>query len=95
MKTCQYCKANFANEDAYQIHLGIGAPDFHPCNNAEEMTAKGMQFKNGSWSIDEILIVRQNNWTYLAKGYPRKETLGNLGDCQDCLTIGIIGKVAA
>lgn len=65
MKQCQYCKANFANEDAYQIHLGIGAPAFHPCNDAEDMTAKGMQCENGVWSIDENLIVRRDNWAYL------------------------------
>ncbi len=33
---------DFANEDAYQIHLGVGAPAFHSCNDASEMTAKGM-----------------------------------------------------
>jgi len=68
MKHCQFCKENFNNEDAYQIHLGIGAPAFHPCNNAEEMQAKGMQLgQDGAWSIDESLIVRRDNWAYLAK----------------------------
>ena len=53
MKQCQFCQAHFTNEDAYQIHLGVGAPAFHPCNDANEMKAKGMQQKNGLWSIDE------------------------------------------
>jgi len=68
MKQCQFCKAKFTNEDAYQIHLGIGAPTFHPCNDAQEMAAKGMQLKNGAWSIDESLIVKRDNWAYLKKG---------------------------
>jgi hypothetical protein len=69
MKQCQYCQGSFENEAAYQIHLGIGAPSFHPCNNAEEMIAKGMRLNQDRlWSIDESLIVRRNNWAYLAKG---------------------------
>ena len=71
MKHCESCKANFTNEDAYQIHLGIGAPAFHLCNDAEEMAAKGMQQSpDGAWSIDEKLITHQNNWAYLKKGLP-------------------------
>ncbi|HEY4032864.1 MAG TPA: hypothetical protein VGL94_02745 [Ktedonobacteraceae bacterium] len=68
MKQCDFCKAKFTNEAAYQIHLGIGAPAFHPCNNAEEMAAKGMKRgQDGTWSIDESLIIRRDNWAYLAK----------------------------
>jgi len=69
MQECQYCKANFADQDAYQIHLGIGAPVFHLCLDAEEMKAKGMQTStDGTWSIDESLIVKRENWAYLKKG---------------------------
>jgi len=69
MKQCQSCQANFTNEDAYQIHLGIGAPAFHPCNDTQEMKAKGMtQNQDGTWSIDESLIVKRKNWAYLKKG---------------------------
>ncbi len=54
MKHCPYCKAIFASEDAFQIHLGIGAPAFHDCNDATEMLQKGMiQNQNGEWTIDE------------------------------------------
>jgi len=67
MERCQFCKAIFTNKDAYQIHLGLGAPAFHPCNDAKEMTAKGMQLRNGAWSIDESLIVKRDNWAYLAR----------------------------
>ena len=71
MKQCQFCTAQFTNEDAYQIHLGIGAPAFHPCNDAQEMAAKGMQQSpDGAWSIDKNLIVRRDNWAYLKKGLP-------------------------
>ena len=66
MKHCQFCNEHFSNEDAYQIHLGIGAPAFHPCNNPEEMKAKGMRCQDGAWSIDESLVVRRDNWAYLA-----------------------------
>jgi hypothetical protein len=67
MKHCDFCRENFDNEEAYQIHLGIGAPAFHPCNDTEEMAAKGMQIKKGIWSIDENLIERRDNWAYLAR----------------------------
>ena len=66
MKHCQFCGAIFANEDAYQIHLGLGAPAFHACNDAAEMTAKGMtQTQAGAWAIDERLIERRESWAYL------------------------------
>jgi hypothetical protein len=68
MKQCQFCKTNFTNESAYQIHLGVGAPAFHPCNSAEEMLAKGMkQNSDGIYSIDDKLIIKRDNWAYLAK----------------------------
>ena len=67
MKQCKFCNAKFENEDAYQIHLGIGAPAFHDCNDAEEMKAKGMQNNNGVWRIDEKLIIKRDNWAYLAR----------------------------
>lgn len=77
MKHCQFCQANFANEDAYQIYLGIGAPAFHQCLDANEMTAKGMQQKNGLWRIDESLIVYHQGWASLksewAPGHPPAE----------------------
>ena len=66
MKQCQFCQARFANEDAYQIHLGVGAPAFHPCNDASEMAAKGMTANQaGAWSIDGNLITHRDNWAYL------------------------------
>ncbi len=66
MKQCQFCKATFETEDAYQIHLGVGAPAFHACNDASEMTAKGMtQAQSGAWTIDERLIEHRENWAYL------------------------------
>ena len=65
MKQCQFCGATFATEDAYQIHLGIGAPAFHACNDAAEMAAKGMTQTAGEWAIDERLIERRDNWAYL------------------------------
>lgn len=66
MKQCQFCKATFASEDAYQIHLGIGAPAFHACNDATEMLQKGItQNQAGEWDIDENLVTHQNNWAYL------------------------------
>ena len=66
MKQCQSCKANFTNESAYQIHLGVGAPTFHPCNTATEMQAKGMtQDQDGTWSINESLIIHHQDWAYL------------------------------
>lgn len=66
MKHCDFCKTNFANEDAYQIHLGVGAPAFHPCNKPAEMKSKGMtQDQDGTWSIDESLIIHHQGWAYL------------------------------
>jgi hypothetical protein len=64
---CQFCKANFTNKDAYQIHLGIGAPAFHDCLDESEMKAKGMQLKDGVWRIDESLIIIRDNWAYLKR----------------------------
>jgi hypothetical protein len=81
MKQCQYCKAKFANEDAYQIHLGIGAPAFHTCNDAEEMTAKGMQpNQDGSWSIDPSLIVHRDKQHKLEHWARLKSELANPAD---------------
>lgn len=68
MKQCQFCNANFANENAYQIHLGIGAPAFHPCLDADRMNAIGMQLHSGTWNIDESLIIMRDNWAYLKRG---------------------------
>jgi len=66
MKQCPFCNATFATEDAYQIHLGIGAPAFHACNDAGEMTAKGMtRNQAGVWTIDESLIEHSQGWVYL------------------------------
>ena len=68
MKQCQFCKAMFANEDAYQIfHLGVAAPAFHTCNDASEMTAKGHDAEPGRrlGAIDEKLIEHQSGWAYL------------------------------
>jgi hypothetical protein len=72
MKQCQFCNASFADEDAYQIHLGVGAPAFHSCNDADDMKAKGMQLHNGLWNIDKSLIFRRENWAYLVAGYPKR-----------------------
>ena len=69
MKQCQYCKATFASEDAYQIHLGIGAPAFHACNDENEMRDKGMTVDSaGAWMIEETLIIHEDNWAYLKEG---------------------------
>ena len=66
MKHCEFCNADFTNEDAYQIHLGIGAPAFHDCNDADEMKAKGMQLnRNEEWSIDESLVILHQGWASL------------------------------
>jgi hypothetical protein len=78
MKQCEYCKAKFTNEDAYQIHLGIGAPAFHKCNDASEMTAKGMtQNQDGVWSIDPSLIVHQDKQHHLEPYARLKSELAN------------------
>ena len=77
MKQCQFCKAKFVNEDAYQIHLGIGAPAFHDCNDATEMAAKGMtQNQAGEWAIDENLLTHRDNWAYLKHGASGAKPLG-------------------
>ncbi len=67
MKVCQYCNAKFASLAAWQIHLGIGAPAFHTCNNPAEMEAKGMSLVAGSWTIPEDLITRQDGWATLKR----------------------------
>ncbi len=75
MKVCTYCNAKFLNEDAYQIHLGVGAPAFHTCHDANEMTAEGMtQNGAGQWQIDTSLIVHNDkqkhmgHWARLKSG---------------------------
>lgn len=80
MKQCQYCKAHFANEDAYQVHLGIGAPTFHTCNDASEMTAKGMTNQDEVWSIDPSLIVHQDKQHKLEHWARLKSELTNADD---------------
>lgn len=68
MKRCEYCHATFASEDAFQIHLGVGAPAFHACNDATEMRARGMTAnQSGEWTIDENLIEHRANWAYLRR----------------------------
>lgn len=66
MQQCEYCGAKFVDQDAYQIHLAIGAPAFHACNDAIEMILKGMiQNQNGEWSIDKSIIVHWHGWASL------------------------------
>lgn len=66
MIQCNYCQARFTDKDAYQIHLGIGAPAFHACNDTQEMTAKGMTVNAaGEWSIHPSLITHQDGWASL------------------------------
>lgn len=78
MRECQYCKAKFTNEDAYQIHLGVGTPAFHSCNEAEDMTAKGMtQNQKGEWSIDPSLTVHQDRQHRLEYWARLKSELAN------------------
>lgn len=63
---CQFCNAQFTDQDAYQIHLGVGAPSFHACNDASEMEAKGMtRNAAGAWSISPELIVHWQGWASL------------------------------
>lgn len=63
---CEYCTARFADQDAYQIHLGVGAPAFHSCNDAQGMKAKGMHVNGaGEWSIDKSLVVHHQGWASL------------------------------
>ena len=69
MQQCGYCNAKFADKDAYQIHLGVGAPAFHSCNDATEMAEKGMKMNaEGEWSIDKSLIVHSQGWASLKLG---------------------------
>lgn len=69
--TCQACSAKFADNDAYQIHLGIGAPAFHRCDTAHEMQVKGMYERRGPvkdvWCIPSVLLERRHDWAYLKK----------------------------
>jgi hypothetical protein len=54
------------SDTSWFVVLGIGAPAFHPCNDASEMTAKGMtQNRAGEWTIDESHITHRDNWAYL------------------------------
>lgn len=81
MKRCQYCGARFVNEDAYQIHLGVGAPAFHTCHDAGEMQAEGMtQNGTGQWQIDESLIVHQDKEKHLQYWARLKSRLAVPGD---------------
>lgn len=76
MQNCQFCNANFTNEDAYQIHLGVGAPAFHACNDARRMTEKGMeQGKDRAWSIDESLVVYWQGWATLKSSWAPVEKI--------------------
>lgn len=81
MKPCQFCGATFANEDAYQIHLGVGAPAFHTCHDAEEMTAEGMtQNGAGEWQIDPSLLVHQDKQKHMGYWARIKSQLANPAD---------------
>jgi hypothetical protein len=81
MKQCETCKAQFVNDDAYQIHLGVGAPIFHTCNDASEMTTKGMmQDQGGAWQIDPSLIVHEDKQHRLGRWARLKSELANPAD---------------
>ena len=55
---CQVCHATFTHEDAYQIHVGSGAPASHSCHSPEEMRAKGLaQDAEGVWRISSESLV--------------------------------------
>ncbi len=70
MQHCEYCGAKFVDQDAYQIHLDIGAPAFHACNDAQEMAAKGMTVNEaGEWSIEKKLIIHSQGWACLKSGW--------------------------
>ncbi len=70
MQACLFCGAKFANQDTYQIHLGVGAPIFHTCNDAEAMTAKGMVVDtSGVWSLDTSLVVHWQGWASLKSSW--------------------------
>jgi len=78
MQRCEFCGAKFADEDAYQIHLGVGAPSFHTCNDATEMTAKGMtQNQSGEWRIDPSLIVHEDKQHKLGRWARLKSELAD------------------
>ena len=81
MQQCETCSASFADQDAYQIHLGVGAPAFHTCNTAEEMTTKGMRLnqETGEWSIEKSLIVHWQGWASLKSNWAPDTTF-----CSQC-----------
>lgn len=67
---CLFCGANFQNQDAYQLHLGIGAPAFHLCWNDTEMANKGMvRNGQGEWAIDPTLVVHWRGWASLKSSW--------------------------
>jgi prefoldin subunit 5 len=70
MKQCQYCKAKFANEDAYQIHLGIGAPAFHTCNDAEELRSVRQHISQG---FDQAHAFVQERFTEINARFDKVE----------------------
>lgn len=66
--TCQACKATFADNDAFQIHLGVGAPAFHRCLDSHEMQVHGMFKRNRpdeAWCIPAVFVEHHNDWAYL------------------------------
>jgi hypothetical protein len=70
MQQCAFCGEKFVDQDAYHIHLGIGAPAFHACNDAQEMAAKGMSMnKQGEWSIEKSLLVHHQGWASLKSAW--------------------------
>ena len=72
-KHCEYCQLHFEDISAYQIHLGIGAPAFHRCNNPEEMKAKGMTTnQQGEWSIDKKLYIIYQGWASLRSSWKQE-----------------------
>ena len=81
MKRCTYCGARFVDEDAYQIHLGIGAPAFHTCHDASEMQAEGMtQDSAGLWQIDKSLIVHDSKVNPRGRWARLKSRIKNLDE---------------
>lgn len=78
MKQCEFCNAIFAHEDAYQIHLGVGAPSFHTCNDATRMQQQGMtQNQAQEWQIDPALIVHEDKQHRLGRWARLKSELAN------------------
>lgn len=78
MKQCQFCSATFASEDAYQIHLGVGAPAFHTCHDANEMQADGMtQNVAGEWQIDKSLLVHDSKVNPMGRWARLKSRVAN------------------